>query len=307
MADVAQSVIDRLRAKSRRSGVSTQSTLQLFCQEEFLRRLQRSRYSRCLILKGGLLLYSLSGFSGRPTMDVDFLVTRISNAREVVEAVVREITGTDTGNDYVQFRIEGVEPVAELRAYSGMRVKLVGCIKNTRTPFHIDMGVGDIVVPKPLERAIPTQLSGFEKPVVLTYSLESTVAEKLDAIMSRMELTSRMKDFYDLYYLAGTYCFDAGTLQEAVFQTLQRRGTPIERDSLQKVRELASQEEIATRWSRFVRNTLRVEIGFEEVLDLTCAFLEPVFEAIANERELRGTWDPRRRQYVTRCETGDGR
>ena len=73
MPDLPQSVLDRLKAKARSTGKSVQLVLQLFCQEEFLRRLQLSKYSDRFILKGGLLLYSLSGFTGRPTMDVDFL------------------------------------------------------------------------------------------------------------------------------------------------------------------------------------------------------------------------------------------
>ena len=162
----------RLRIRARATGKTTQLMLQLFCQEEFLRRLQLSPYHDRLILKGGLLL----------------------------------------------------ELIAEQSEHGGVRVKMVGRIKNTMTAFHIDVGVGDAIVPGPMERAIPTQLDGFIAPAVLSYSLESTVAEKLDAIISRMDLTSRMKDFYDLYYLACTVAFDARTLQEAIFQTLQRRG-----------------------------------------------------------------------------------
>jgi|LFRM01.2.fsa_nt_gb hypothetical protein len=79
MPDLPQSVLDRLKAKARSTGKSVQLVLQLFCQEEFLRRLQLSKYSDRFILKGGLLLYSLSGFTGRPTMDVDFLAKRINS------------------------------------------------------------------------------------------------------------------------------------------------------------------------------------------------------------------------------------
>ncbi|NPV51914.1 MAG: nucleotidyl transferase AbiEii/AbiGii toxin family protein [Firmicutes bacterium] len=299
MPDIAQSVIDRLRSKSRTSGRTVQLILQLFCQEEFLRRLQRSRHHSNLILKGGLLLYSLSGFTSRPTMDVDFLARRMPADPVIIERVVREIIGTSTGNDYVIFEIKGIESITEFREYNGVRVSLIGCIKNTRTPFHIDMGIGDMIVPMPLERAIPTQLDGFEEPVILTYSLESTVAEKLDAIISRMELNSRMKDFYDLYYLASTYSFDARTLQEALFQTLQHRGTPFDGDSLRKVRQLASMIDVQTRWSRFASSRLGIRISLVEVLDIVYIFLEPVFEAIVNEREIFGTWDPAQRRYVS--------
>ncbi len=98
--------------------------------------------------------------------------------------------------------------------------------KNVRVPFNIDIGVGDVIVPRAEERTISTQLPDFESPVILTYSLESTIAEKFDAILQRFELTSRMKDFYDIYYLSKTFNFDGAKLQTAIFETLQCRGTP---------------------------------------------------------------------------------
>ena len=124
------------------------------------------------------------------------------NSMPEVESMVKEIILVDTGNDYVSFDIKGVESIAEHREYNGVRVKMIGRIKNTRTPFDLDLGVGDVVIPKPEIRRIPTQLEDFEEPEIMTYSLESTVAEKFDAIISRMELSSRMKDYYDIYYLA---------------------------------------------------------------------------------------------------------
>lgn len=82
-----------------------------------------------------------------------------------------------------------------------------------RVPFNIDIGVGDIIVPRAEERIISTQLPDFESPIIKTYSLESTIAEKFDAILQRLELTGRMKDFYDIYYLSKTFDFDGMKLQ----------------------------------------------------------------------------------------------
>jgi predicted nucleotidyltransferase component of viral defense system len=84
----------------------------------------------------------------------------------------------------------------------------VKAFKNTKTPFDIDMGVGDIVVPKPELILLPTQLDDFKRPKIMTYSLESIIAEKVDAIISRMELSSRMKDYYDIFYIANTFNFE---------------------------------------------------------------------------------------------------
>jgi predicted nucleotidyltransferase component of viral defense system len=235
MADIGQSVLQRLKSKAQNSGKSYQLVLQLFCQEEILRRVQNSRFCKNLVLKGGLFLFSLSRFESRPTMDVDFMLRNLSNQPEEVVSMIKEILSINTGNDFVNFEIKGVESIAEQREYNGIRIKVIGILKNTRTPFDVDFGVGDVVIPHPEERRIPVQLDGFKEPEVLTYSLESTIAEKWDAIISLMELSSRMKDYYDIYYLACTYHFEARKLQEAIFKTIQNRGTIYESNSLQKV------------------------------------------------------------------------
>ena len=56
MADVAASVLAKLRNKAKASGISYQQCLQLFVQEEFLRKLSKSGREDTLILKGGLFI-----------------------------------------------------------------------------------------------------------------------------------------------------------------------------------------------------------------------------------------------------------
>jgi len=299
MADKAQSVLDRLKAKARNTGKPFQLLLQLFCQEEFLRRVQRSRYTNNLVLKGGLLLYCLSGFESRPTMDIDFMLRHQSNSLPEVESLVKEIILVDTGNDYVVFDIKSMESIAEHREYNGVRVKMVGRIKNTRTPFDVDMGVGDVVIPRPEIRRIPTQLEDFEEPEIMTYSLESTVAEKFDAIISRMELSSRMKDYYDIFYLANSYRFDARKLQEALFETLQNRGTCYEADTFERIMEFEQDNSMKQKWRQFIKNTVKEDLEFSEVLQIINLFLSPVFSAILNETEAFGLWNPEKLKYKT--------
>ena len=179
MADIAVSVLARLKNKSKESGRSYQLCLQLFCQEEFLRRLEKSQYSENLVLKGGLFIYSVTDFDSRVTVDVDFLLRRVPNTPEQLKKVLEDIIATPTGNDFVTFEITGIAPIAVTKKYAGIGASLVARIKNTKTPFSIDFGVGDVVVPNQEKRRIPTQLEDFVAPTVNTYSLETTIAEKL--------------------------------------------------------------------------------------------------------------------------------
>ena len=166
MGDVASSVLARLKNKAKESGRSYQLCLQMFCQEEFLRRLEKSKYVDNLVLKGGLFIYSLTEFDSRVTVDVDFLLKRIPNTPEQLKRVVKEIISVETGNDFVTFEIKDVAPIAVAKKYAGIGVTLSGKIKNTRTPFSIDFGVGDVIVPKQEKRRIPTQLDDFKAPVL---------------------------------------------------------------------------------------------------------------------------------------------
>ena len=222
MADIAASVLARLKSKAAESGRSYQLCLQLFCQEEFLRRLEKSKYAENLVLKGGLFLYSLTNFDSRVTVDVDFLLRQVPSTAEQLKSLLEEIITVPTGNDFVTLEIKDVAPIAITKKYAGIGASIVARIKNTRTPFSIDFGVGDVIVPKQEKRQIPTQLPDFESPTVNTYSIETTVAEKLDAILSLMEFSSRMKDYYDLYYIANKFDFDGAVLTDALRKTFAK-------------------------------------------------------------------------------------
>lgn len=290
MADIAASVLAKLRNKAKAVGISYQQCLQLFMQEEFLRKLSKSGLKKFLVLKGGLFIYTLTNFESRATIDVDFLLRDMSNSIDVVETLIDEILKIPTGNDYIEMTASGFEEISPQRKYHGISAQIIGKIKNVRVPFNIDMGIGDVIVPCAMEQKIQTQLPDFEAPVILTYSLESTIAEKFDAILQRFELTSRMKDFYDIYYLARTFDFDGAKLQAAIFQTLQSRGTPYDRDSFKRVIALAEDADMRKRWKYFLKNIKNASLELSVVITEIQNFLEPVFDAIIAEKEWQKIW-----------------
>lgn len=288
--DMGASVIARLKNKAKETGKPFQLHLQLFCQEEFLRRLAASRYAENLVLKGGLFIYTLTNFESRATVDIDFLLRQFPGTIEDIKRMVDEIIAVDSGNDFIAFSSRGFETILPQRKYTGVSFQLVGQIKNTRTPFDVDFGVGDVIVPNSHKRTIPVQLDGFEVPEVLTYSLESTIAEKFDALLQRLELTSRMKDIYDIYYLSSMFDFDGRALQQAVFETLQNRGTAYERDSFDRVIALAENKDIQVRWRQYLRRLKMPELALDDVMHSIDRYLHPVWNAIINESELTLTW-----------------
>lgn len=305
MADKAASVLARLRNKAKNSGISYQQCLQLFVQEEFLRKLSKSGFDDFLVLKGGLFIYTLTNFESRATIDVDFLLQGISNSIEEVKMLIEKIINTPTENDYILMTAKGFEKISPQRKYHGISAQIIGQIKNVRVPFNIDIGVGDVIVPKAEKRMISTQLPDFEAPVIKTYSIESTIAEKFDAILQRFELTGRMKDFYDIYYLAKTFDFEGLKLQTAMFETIQRRGTSYDSDSFERIKRLTEDMDIQKRWRNFLRNIKDDTLEFSTVIRGIQIFLEPVFEAILNDLEWLLEWDSKNTIWKRKNSKGD--
>ena len=290
MADIAASVLARLKNKAAESGRSYQLCLQLFCQEEFLRRLEKSKYAENLVLKGGLFIYSLTDFDSRVTVDVDFLLHQMPNTPEQLKTVLEEIIATPTGNDFISFEIKDVAPIAVAKKYAGIGASVVARIKNTKTPFSIDFGVGDVIVPKQEKRKIPTQLSDFDAPTVNTYSLETTIAEKIDAILSLMEFSSRMKDYYDIYYLANKFDFDGATLAEALKKTFENRGHSFTIEQFEQVMGFDNDGAMQKKWKAFTHKIDTKTDDFSKVIETINLFLAESFKAAAENTKFTAKW-----------------
>ena len=267
VADISASVLARLKHKAAESGRSYQLCLQLFCQEEFLRRLEKS-----------------------VTVDVDFLLRQVPNTPEQLKSLLEEIITVPTGNDFVTLEIKDVAPIAIAKKYAGIGASIVARIKNTRTPFSIDFGVGDVIVPKQEKRQIPTQLPDFESPTVNTYSVETTVAEKLDAILSLMEFSSRMKDYYDIYHIANKFDFDGAVLTEALKKTFSNRERSFSPEQFKQIMSFADDSAMQKKWKAFIRKINTKTDDYSTVLKTIQNFLEQPFTAVAENKTFTERW-----------------
>lgn len=290
MADTAASVLARLKNKSKESGRSYQLCLQLFCQEKFLRRLEKSDYSDNFVLKGGLFIYSLTEFDSRVTVDIDFLLKSLPNTPEQLRAILERIISVDTGNEFITFEITSVLPISVAKKYAGISASLVAHIKNTRTPFSIDFGVGDVIVPKQEKRKIPTQLNDFSSPMINTYSLETTIAEKIDAILSLMEFSSRMKDYYDIYYLANKFDFDGKILVDALKRTFANREHNFTVEQFDQVMSFDADDLMQRKWKAFIKKIDAKTDDFSKVINTIDHFLRFPIETALNGTNFLMQW-----------------
>lgn len=288
----AASALARLRNRAKLGDISYQHCLQLFMQEEFLRRLSLSPYKRHLVLKGGLFIYSLTRFQSRPTIDVDFLMKGLPNGEAQVKAMVEGIIATDSGNDFVTFSMGKIKPIALEKQYPGLGIQLIGHILNVRVPFGIDLGVGDVITPAACERDVYAMLPDYTPPRLLTYSLESSIAEKLDAMLRRLELNSRMKDFYDVYYLSRHFPFDGNTLAKALQDTMDNRHTPCDDALFSRLASLETHEGMLRKWENFMHTLHHDTLPFGEVMHDISRLLAPVVHAVAHGEEFPRQWQP---------------
>lgn len=283
------SVLARLKQQAKNEGIAFQTVLQLFCQEEFLRKLSVTRYVENLVLKGGMFIYTLTEFQSRPTRDIDFLMRRLSNDLDSLEKTMKEICAADTGNDFIVLEVLGTERITVEKKYPGVKTKFRGHIGNVRVPFSIDVGIDDVIVPGPLRRTVATRLPDFAAPEIYTYSLESTIAEKFDAVLQRMGTTSRMKDFYDIYYLSGIFDFDGATLAKAMQATMEHRGRELDPNAFGEIAEFVHNDFLNIQWKAY-EPAQDTGLTFEEALERMDGFLKPVFDSIITGTDFQKSW-----------------
>ena len=295
--NMAASVLTRLKNQSKEEGIPFQMVLQLFAQEEFLRKLSLSQYADNLILKGGMFIYTLTEFDSRPTRDIDFLIKNLHGSLENIEQTMRDICNTSTGNDFITLEVLGTEAISVDKKYPGVKTTFMGRIGKVRIPFSIDVGIDDVIVPDPIKRTIVTRLPDFVSPEVFTYSLESTIAEKFDAILQRMAGTSRMKDFYDIYYLSGIFDFEGEILIEAVKSTLDHRNRELQDDVFAEIEDFKNNNALNTQWKAF-EPAKESGLLFDDVLDRLIAFLEPIYQTILRETDFDKRWSCENKMWM---------
>lgn len=292
----AASALARLRNQAKGEGIPFQMMLQLFVQEEFLRRLSASDYNDNFVLKGGMFIYILTEFKFRPTRDIDFLARNFHVSLEDIEKTMQEICDNDSQNDFIKLDVLRTEPITAAKKYPGVKTYFMGHIDNVRIPFSVDIGLDDVIVPGPVKRKVVTRLPDFEPPYVYTYSLESTIAEKFDAILQRMAGTSRMKDFYDIYYLSGVFDFSGQILRKAVSSTLSHRKRELPNDAFEEIDAFKDTPFLNVQWNAF-EPAKNVNLSFADTVDRLRTFLEPVYRSILEGTGYDCSWSGREKAW----------
>ncbi len=293
MKNISASVKERLLHMARQSGKPFHSLLIQYGLERFLYRLSQSSFKERFILKGGFLLVGMGIPQSRTTRDVDFLGL-MNGDPDVVSRAIRQIGELAINDGLVyEFNNLNIEVMSERSDYPGLRFKFTAYLGKARMPMQIDVGFGDAVIPAAIEMTFPTLLD-MEPPVVRAYSTETIVAEKFEASLDLATLNSRMKDFYDIWMLSRTYCFQGLSLQEAITATCRRRKTAITSKTEIFAKEFANLAGKQTEWAAFLKKAHFSDIleDFSVIMEKIGTFLHPVINAIEKDARFDKSWPP---------------
>lgn len=280
----AESVKARLKNFAKDTGHTFQEALIYYGLERTIYRISVSEYAEHFVLKGGIFLYVIFDRKyERATTDIDFLARRISNSGGEMKAVFQCILSQEI-DDALVFDIDSItaEDITEFKEYHGLHISAVGYLDRTRIPVGIDIGFGDVVYPGAVKMDFPVILD-MEPPRINAYSLESSIAEKLEAIIHNGYLNSRYKDYYDIYVLSTRYAFSLEELRNAVIETFENRKTPISMESAVFENEFLGDPMHQTRWKSFLKKKKAlIQIPMSEAMERIKSFVRPLLEATSS-------------------------
>jgi len=290
--NIAASVHQRLLNKARESSRPFNELLQHFAIERFIYRLSKSPHADRFVLKGALMFSAWTGSISRPTMDID-LLGKIENRLESIVAVVKDACEMEVENDGIVFQKDTLSAtrITEDADYKGVRVLLRGSLGSIRLFLQIDIGFGDVIIPGPSRISYPVLLN-FPSPELDGYTMESTVAEKFQAMVKLGLLNSRMKDFYDIWFLSRMFDFKGQMLAEAIEKTFEKRKTPITSEPIIFNPSFMKDENKQIQWLGFI-NKAKLDdapASFESVAADIRFFLQPVVVSIIDQRTFRLSW-----------------
>jgi len=294
--NAAASVHDKLLTLARERNEDFNLTLTKYGLERLLYRLSISKHRDVFVLKGALLFELWTEQRYRPTRDADFLATG-DNSPDRFAAMFNEICQTEVDvDDGCRFDATTVvaERIKENDDYEGIRVAFVGHLGTARIPIQVDIGFGDAVTPGPQEAEYPAMLD-MPRPRLLAYPIETSVAEKFEAMVKLGIANSRMKDIHDLRTLLTDFDFDGITLRDAIANTFERRKTSLPANGempLVFTEAFYNDDSKQKQWDSFLKKN-RTYVRPEELRSVVLAmrdFLMPVVDSVIASAAFTKKW-----------------
>ena len=246
-----------IRNISKKTGVNPNSLLQMCLFEGILEKLSKSKYSENFILKGGLLISSLIGVDMRSTMDMDTTVRGIPLNQESISNILNEILAIEIDAD-IEYKLIKLSPIRQEDVYEDFCASISCVFGKINATLNIDITTGDVITPREMNYSYSKIIEEGTIPI-MTYTIETILAEKFETISSRNITTTRARDFYDLYMIYSIYKdkINKDTLRKAIERTSKYRGSLEMALQYKEIVELFKESEAPKElWGKYVQNNL---------------------------------------------------
>ena len=244
-----------IRNISKKTGVNPNSLLQMCLFEGILEKLSKSKYSENFILKGGLLISSLIGVDMRSTMDMDTTLKGIPLNEVSITKILNEILAIEIDAD-IEYKLIKLSPIRQEDVYEDFCASISCIFGKINATLNIDITTGDVITPREMNYSYSKILEEGTIPI-MTYTIETILAEKFETISSRNITTTRARDFYDLYMIYSIYKdkIDKGILRKAIERTSKYRGSFETALQYKEIVELFRESETPKElWKKYTQN-----------------------------------------------------
>ena len=244
-----------IRNISKKTGVNPNSLLQMCLFEGILEKLSKSKYSENFILKGGLLIASLIGVDMRSTMDMDITIRGIPLNEVSITKILNEILAIEIDAD-IEYKLIKLSPIRQEDVYEDFCASISCIFGKINATLNIDITTGDVITPREMNYSYSKILEEGTIPI-MTYTIETILAEKFETISSRNITTTRARDFYDLYMIYSIYKdkIDKDLLRKAIERTSKYRGSFETALQYKEIVELFRESEMPKElWKKYTQN-----------------------------------------------------
>lgn len=269
MGFTPEQIKGRIKSVAKQNNADARTLMRIYMMERFLERLAQSEYRDNFIIKGGILVTAMIGVAHRSTMDIDTSMKNLNLSAEDALRVVNQVKDIDL-DDGVSFDVKDVSNIMDEMEYPGIRVTMNANVGRLITPLKIDISTGDVITPRAIEFNYDLLLE--DRSISLwSYNLETILAEKLQTVLARGILNTRMRDFYDIRMLLDTYedKVNKVVLKDAFAATCNKRGTNhLQEQAEEIIKIIEADEQLQVLWRAYQKKySYAAEIDYASAIN----------------------------------------
>lgn len=268
MGFTPEQIKGRIKSVAKQNNADARTLMRIYMMERFLERLAQSEYRDNFIIKGGILVTAMIGVAHRSKMDIDTSMKNLNLSAEDALRVVNQVKDIDL-DDGVSFEVKDVSNIMDEMEYPGIRVTMNANVGRLITPLKIDISTGDVITPRAIEFNYDLLLE--DRSISLwSYNLETILAEKLQTVLARGILNTRMRDFYDIRMLLDTYedKVNKAVLKDAFAATCKKRGTDhLQEQAEEIIKVIEANEQLQVLWRAYQKKySYAADIDYASVI-----------------------------------------